>query len=437
MSRKKNLTTDPLRRFLKIGGLAGRVGASVVGDRILGAAQSEETRASGQTDNLVKNALRIVETLGELRGGAMKVGQMLSLHENLFPPEVAAVLGRLQQRAPSVPFEVMEFELREALPHFDDLFESIEPEAFAAASIGQVHRAILHDGREVAVKIQYPLIDQVIEADLDNLRTLFKRLLALFADMEFAPLWRELEARLREELDYETEAATLTRAAELYEDVEEIMIPRVIEEASTRRVLTMQYLPGLLPSEAGSSRYGEEIRDQWGQILFRFIARGLFVHGELHADPNFANFAFRDDGRMIVYDFGCVKKPPAAIANGYRETARAALQGEREAIPSILAEMGIRLGEGPLELSMIDPYLDLFDEIFREGEGYRFGEDRAVYDRLFESGMANLSAAREMQVPEDLIFVDRAIGGHFGNLAKLGSAGPWREMLQEILAEGD
>ena len=137
------MITSAVRRFVKLGGLAGRVGASVIGSQILDVARSGPSKQIKKTENLVHNAARIVETLGEMKGAAMKIGQMLSLHDGMLPPEVAEVLRGLQQEAPKVPAEVMEFEIRGALDNFDELFESLDFEAFAAASIGQVHRGRL------------------------------------------------------------------------------------------------------------------------------------------------------------------------------------------------------------------------------------------------------------------------------------------------------
>jgi predicted unusual protein kinase regulating ubiquinone biosynthesis (AarF/ABC1/UbiB family) len=220
-----DLITSSTRRFLKLGGLAGRVGASVAGDQVLNLVRSAPAKHIRQTENLVRNATRIVETLGEMKGAAMKVGQMLSLHEGLLPPEVAAVLTALQKEAPRVPPEVMEFEIRGALPNFDDLFNSLDFEAFAAASIGQVHRGTLRDGRDVAVKIQYPLIDEIVKADLKNLKRLFQSLFALVFEIDFEPFWHELRDRLLEELDYTHEAANIERMTELHSEVPDIVIP--------------------------------------------------------------------------------------------------------------------------------------------------------------------------------------------------------------------
>ena len=143
----------------------------------------------------------------------------------MLPPEVAEVLRGLQKEAPRVPAEVMEYEIRGSLENFDELFEELDFEAFAAASIGQVHRGRLRDGREVAVKIQYPLIDEIVKADLKNLKTLLRALLGLITDLDFEPVWSELRDRLLEELDYTHEAENIRRMAELHVDVPEIVIP--------------------------------------------------------------------------------------------------------------------------------------------------------------------------------------------------------------------
>ncbi|HSN57129.1 MAG TPA: AarF/UbiB family protein, partial [Candidatus Sulfomarinibacteraceae bacterium] len=261
------MITSAVGRFLKLGGLAGRVGASVVGSQVMDVARSGPSKQLRRTENLVRNAARIVETLGEMKGAAMKIGQMLSLHDGMLPPEVAEVLRGLQKEAPKVPAEVMEYEVRGALDNFDELFEKLDFEAFAAASIGQVHRGRLRDGRDVAVKIQYPLIDEIVKADLANLKTLVRSLLALISDIDFEPIWSELNERLLEELDYTNEAANIRRMAELHADVSEIVIPRVVEEASTRTVLTLEYVGGIAPSDACGGGYDQALRDRWGAVL--------------------------------------------------------------------------------------------------------------------------------------------------------------------------
>ena len=425
-----DLITSSARRFLKLGGLAGRVGASVAGDQVLNLVRSGPAKQIRQTENLVRNATRIVETLGEMKGAAMKVGQMLSLHEGLLPPEVAAVLRALQREAPRVPAEVMEYEIRGALPDFDELFDSLDFEAFAAASIGQVHRGTLRDGREVAVKIQYPLIEEIVKADLKNLKRLFQSLFALLFEIDFDPFWHELRDRLLEELDYTHEAANVHRMAELHSEVPEIVIPGVVDEATSRNVLTMDFVEGIPPSEACSAGYPTELRDRWGAVLYEFLIRGLLDHRFLHADPNLANFSFLEDGRVIVYDFGCVKRVPLELGRGVARVMVAATESDREGIPEILRDMGIFKGEGtPLSRDLTDPYLEMLIPIVRAEPPYTFGEDPELYRRIFELGLTNWSHSTDLTFPHDMIFIDRAYAGHFGNLCKLGATGPWRDIV--------
>ena len=423
---------SPLQRFLKLGGLVGRVGASVASSRAIDLTVREAARQARRTENLVRNATRIVETLGEMKGAAMKVGQMLSLHEGLLPPEFAEVLRALQKQAPSVPSEVMRFEVEGSLGGpIEKLFAEFESEAHAAASIGQVHLARLPDGRPVAVKVQYPAIDQIVKADLGNLRRLFTSLFGLFSDLDFAPIWLELRDRLLEELDYEHEAANMRQLAELWRDVPEIVIPAVIDDRSSDHVLTMEYLEGISPDEACSDRYSAELRSQWGRVLFEFMMKGLLECRVLHADPNLANFSFLEDGRVIVYDFGCVKQVPEPIGSGYAMLFLAALDGRTEEIPEILRRIGVYGRDGSaLPEDLVEPYVVLFAEILREEPPYTYGEDEDLYQKLMELGMSNWSRAMEIQFPEDIIFIDRTLGGHFGNLSRLRATAPWRELVR-------
>jgi predicted unusual protein kinase regulating ubiquinone biosynthesis (AarF/ABC1/UbiB family) len=426
--------TSPLRRFIKLGGLMGRVGTSVATSRALNFVRSDMAKQIRSTENLIKNAVRIVETLGELKGAAMKVGQMLSLHEGLLPAEVAEVLRALQREAPRVPSEVMRFEVEGSLGgKIDELFESFDEEAFAAASIGQVHLARLADGRRVAVKVQYPAIDQIIKADLGNLRTLFRAIFSMITDVDFEPIWIEVRDRLLEELDYRHEAANTRRMAELHRDVPEIVVPRVIEERSSDRVLTMEFLEGIGPDDACSDLYTQEQKDLWGTGLFEFQMRGLFAHRFLHADPNIANFAFLADGRIIVYDFGCVKAVPDAVRDGFAELFLTVREGRQEEVPRALLEMGVyKEGESrtPLSLELTRPYVELFAEILRDHPPYRFGEDAEFYDKLVAIGMQNWSNAMDIAFPEDIIFIDRSLSGLFGNLARLHATGPWGDIVR-------
>ena len=434
MSRQ-DLITSALGRFVKVGGLVGRVGVSMLGEQAVGLLRDGPAKQLRKAENRVRNAVRIADTLGEMKGAAMKVGQMLSLHEGLLPPEVSAVLSVLQKEAPSVSFEVMERQLRRELDNFDALFESLEPEAFAAASIGQVHRGVLRDGREVAVKIQYPNAERMVQADLKNLKALLGNLVSLFTDIDFEPIWEEVKERLFEELDYLKEADNVRRTAAMQANCPEILVPDVVQEATSRRILTMEFVDGIPPAEAVSDRYARHLRDQWGITLFEFTLRGLLEHRFLHADPNFANFAFREDGKVAVYDYGCMKAIPVHIAAGYSGLMEAVIQKDRAAIPDLLRKLGVfKEGGAPLPRDMTDPYVDLVQDIVRGPPSYTFGEDSSIYETLYELGMSNWQDANDIRFPRDVIFIDRTLVGLFGNLGKLRATGPWRELILKYTA---
>ena len=425
--------TSPLGRLFELGGLAFRAGASTAATYVSSLGKAAPRKEELRTAELVKNAHRLVTTLGEMKGAAMKVGQMLSLHDELLPPEVAAVLRRLQAETPSLPLEMVEEQLEAELGDPLQVFASFEPEAFAAASIGQVHRAVLRDGRRVAVKIQYPGIDRIVEADLGNLRRVLKSVVALVSKVDFEPIWQELRARLREELDYLHEAERIRRMAELHEGVHEIVIPRVVEEASTARILTMEYAEGLSPDEACSDATAQELKDRWGLVLYEFLLRGLLEHRLLHADPNLANFAFREDGRVVVFDFGCVKEVPVKLARGYRALCRAALDGRTGEIPALLSKMGVHRADGrPLEQELAAPWLGLVLEFLRESPPYRFGADGTLYGRIFDAARGSIAESDDIRFPADVVFVHRTVIGHLGNLTRLKAVGPWRERLERF-----
>jgi predicted unusual protein kinase regulating ubiquinone biosynthesis (AarF/ABC1/UbiB family) len=192
----------------------------------------------------------------------------------------------------------------------------------------------------------------------------------------------------------------------------------------------MEFVEGIPPAEACSDSFSPELRDRWGAALYEFLIRGLLHHRFLHADPNLANFSFLEDGRVIVYDFGCVKQVPLELGRGLARVMVAATESDKEGIPGILRGMGIFKGEGiPLSRELTDPYLEMLSPIVRAKPPYTFGEDPELYHRIFELGLSNFAQSTDVHFPEDMIFIDRTYAGHFGNLCKLGATGPWRDIV--------
>jgi predicted unusual protein kinase regulating ubiquinone biosynthesis (AarF/ABC1/UbiB family) len=291
----------------------------------------------------------------------------------------------------------------------------------------------MRDGREVAVKVQYPLIDEIVRADLKNLKTLMMRLVALFTDADFEPLWGELQKGLLAEIDYLQEAENIRRMTALNADVPDIVIPRVVDEATARNVLTMEFVEGIPPTEACSDRYPAELRDRWGVVLSEFQMRGILEHRLVHADPNMANFAFLDDGRVVVYDFGCVKEVPEKLARAYALAFTAVIDDRVGDLPGIFAEIGLsRLDGSEIPAEVISPYIDVIAEVFRAEPPYTFGEgNEEMYREIIQLGFQDWEEKKDMLFPEDVIFINRSLSGHFGNLSRLNATGPWRDLVLE------
>ena len=427
---ESDLVTSAVGRLFKLGGVATQVGMSLAAQQATSFFFSDPIAQARKTEKFVLNAMRVTEALGELKGAAMKVGQMLSVHEGLMPPEVNAVLRSLQKDAPKVPFERMEAVLRAELPDYDELFDLLEPEPIAAASIGQVYHGHLRDGREVAVKVQYPDIDQVVRSDLKNLKKLFSSLIAMVAEVEFDEIWEELKERLLEELDYNHEAGNIERMAALHADIPEVLVPGVIRAASSQRVLTMEYVPGISPDEACSDKYEQPLKDLWGARLMEFVIRGLLEHRFLHADPNFANYAFREDGCLIVYDHGCMKEIPEPLAHQYGRVLATLMEGDLEALPTRLYEMGIykRKANRPIPRKVLDPLAKEAMAIVGP-EPFRFSSESEIYEIVFDVKGQYLREMTDVGLPPDMVMVNRSLGGLFGNLCRLEARGRWREML--------
>ncbi len=430
--KEEELITSSIGRMLQMGGLVSRMGLSFLGEQALSYFLSDSKSRQRKEDKIIQNSLRIVETLGKLRGAPMKLGQMLSLHENLLPPAAVEILRMLQKEAPVVPREAMMEVLHSELGRAFDLLASIEDVPFAAASIGQVYRAKLRDGRDAAVKIQYPGMDEIIRADLKHVRVFLSSLISLFLEADPEPMVQEMEARLVEELDYVKERANMERMSALYADSKDVIVPNTIPELSTGRVLTMEYAAGIAPEDACSDRFLSELQSQWGIVLFRNFLRQLLIHKFVHADPNLGNFAFREDGRIIVYDYGCMKDVPVHLSETYGRLAAAALADRGDLLPEILFRAGLRTVQGAhISQEFFRPYVDVAKIPLSGGEFAFPGED--LYKKIMDIGRQNFREALGLVFPPDIMFIDRTIAGHFGNLCRLRARANWRTVLEAEL----
>jgi predicted unusual protein kinase regulating ubiquinone biosynthesis (AarF/ABC1/UbiB family) len=430
-----DFTTSRSSRFLKLGKLTSRVGSSYLGTAVKAKFQNAESKARSLLETNTKNAVRVVRTFGELKGAVMKVGQMLSLQGDLFPPEVREILSHLQNQAPPVPFAQMQPLLLDELgAKVENYFTEISESAYASASIGQVHRGRLRDGREVVVKIQYPGVAEMVESDLKNLRMFLlsvRQVTPVKADLE--RLFNEARLRLTEELDYRLELMNMQEFRELFSQDKRFIIPRPVPELSTRRVLTTEYHPGLTADELCQPSVLQDKRDRMGTYLLEAVLTQFFGFRILQADPNLANFAFTQDDRVILYDFGCVKRFPKAFVEGIRTLVRDAVLGRYQKLRGDAAAVGyIDKGKAPLPLEAYKAYADTAFSEWRKPGLYDFGATH-IQQRLFGLHGQYWQKAFDFDAPADAIYMHRSFGGMYGNLCKLKAKIPMYDLINKHL----
>ena len=310
-----------LARGLPLAGLAVRQGLG----RVAGKVTRDEQK---QLDRFTREAERYVAVLGDMKGVAMKVGQLLSfLDAGAIPEQHRAayqqIIGALQADAPPMPNEAVRDVLeRELHRPVDEVFAWIGERPMAAASIGQVHAARLPDDREVVVKVQYPGVGDAIRADLQNtellatLARLGMKLSPIRVTADPVAIVEEVTERITEELDYRIEAANQAEFRSNYEGHSSIRIPAVVSELSTERVLVMDHHDGLRWTAA--LQQPQELKDAWGEVIYRFVFGSLYDFGVFNADPHPGNYLFHDDGGVTFLDFGCVKRFPAEQVGAMR-----------------------------------------------------------------------------------------------------------------------
>jgi predicted unusual protein kinase regulating ubiquinone biosynthesis (AarF/ABC1/UbiB family) len=302
-----------LRRSAKLGSIVGVQGARYAGTKATNVARSEEGSKEKLEQRHLETAMKMVGALGQMKGAAMKLGQFASFIDTEFLPEEYSEiyqeqLAKLRTSAPPMPWEKVKKVLDEEWDGepVGELFASFEQEAFAAASIGQVHRAELLDGRRVAVKIQYPGIAEALDADLRNAGTIVRLARALAPGLDAKAIADEIRERVMEELDYEYEAQNQRSFARAYRDHPFIYVPEVITRLSRRRVLVTEFVEGMDFEQI--KQLPHEERSRFGEIIFRGSFGSIYHLQHFNADPHPGNYLLMEDGRVAFLDFGMTKK---------------------------------------------------------------------------------------------------------------------------------
>ncbi len=426
-------------RFFKLAGMTASVATRYASDKVRGAFSDEEKARARKSESYDKMAEQIVSTLGELKGAVMKVGQIASQTQDFLPEEFTRALQTLQKEAPPMPFEVIARQIQNELGDTpDQLFERFDQEPFAAASIGQVHRARTRDGQEVVIKVQYPGVDRSLKSDLAQLRMTLKlggliKLPKESADQLFA----EIQERLSEELDYEHEAANLKRFRAFHESDAGVLIPAVVDAYSTRHVLTLEYLEGDHISEVTPEHYGQGVVNEIGHKLFTTMADQLFRFQAIHGDPHAGNFAFRPDGTVILFDFGCVKNLKPEIVSAYRRTLIAALREDYTALDQCLIDLGARVeGKPAVDEDYYALWRDIFIVPFADQTPYDFREAN-IHKQVARNASTVFKYLDSFQPPVESLFIDRMIAGHYWMMKRLGVQASFRgELLKYLELDG-
>ncbi len=336
--------TSRIARTGRVGGLVAGQGLRWAGTRAANLVRSPERADAATGERAAALARELVEQLGQMRGAAMKIGQVLSTVDFTAIPEgereeFKRTLASLRDEVPPLPFKRMEKLLREELGMpLEEAFEDFEREAFAAASIGQVHRAVTRDGHHVAVKVQYPGVAEAVETDLRNLQVLLPLVKRLAPGLDVKALAGELRERIAEELDYEIEAQNHRAVERAWRGHPFAHVPPVHTRLSSRRVLVTELLEGRRFEEVKA--LDEAQRDRFGEIVFRFFFGTLNHLRRASGDPHPGNYLLLDDGRVGFLDFGLMRVVPADYLERERAIARAAADEDAPALHAALAAAG-------------------------------------------------------------------------------------------------
>lgn len=423
-----------LSRLARMGGMATGVAGGMLRQGALSLARGERPALS---DMLLTpaNVRRVTGQLAEMRGAAMKMGQLLSMDAGDFvPPELAAILSRLRADAEPMPdAQLGQVLAAEWGADWRSKLTAFDARPIAAASIGQVHRARGTDGRDLAIKVQYPGIARSIDSDVDNVATLLRLSGLLPKGLDIAPLLVEAKRQLHDEADYRREAECLERFAALLESDPVFRVPASIPDLSTGRILAMAFAPGEAIETLGAAPQPE--RDRVAAALVELVLRELFEFGWMQTDPNFANYRYdAADGRIVLLDFGATRAIAREVAALYRGVLIAARNRDPLAARRAIDAFGIF--DDRTSTAYRDDVLALFDTLagrLLHGGPFDFA-DPAFVAMLRDRSMT-LAADRDQlrTPPAETLFVQRKLGGTFHLAARLKARIDLRQLVDRYV----
>ncbi|MGO2447971.1 MAG: ABC1 kinase family protein [Psychrobacter sp.] len=412
------------KRFMKLAGMTASIAGKAAKNSFKYLSSDEEKRLQARSELMQEVGIQIAETLGEMKGAVMKVGQIASQYKDVFPPEVATALEKLQKDAPPMPYTQIQAQIeRELKAPVTELFSKFEEMPFAAASIGQVHKAMLPSGQKVVVKVQYPGVDENCDSDLKQVRMALKIAGVLNMSKQLQEqLFNEINQSLHDELDYIKEAHNLRVFGAFHAEDEGLIIPKVISSHSSKRILTLTEEAGETLSVA--STWDNEIKQQIAKRLFHFTAGQLFGLYRMHCDPHPGNFAFRKDGSVVAYDFGGIRSYSDNEIQLFRRFAKHAIKSDVTALEQDLIALDIRRDDdkdipGEFYKKWLSIGLKpLSIEPYQKGR-FDFGSSQVHHEAIAQM-RTSLKYFGQFQPSATTMMLDRTVSGQYWNLVNLG-----------------
>ena len=431
-----------LARLARLGGMAAGLATDAAG---AAANLLVDTQRDAEIHFHRHAARRMMRVFGEMKGLPLKAGQMLSYIDEMLPPEHRHIynemLGSLQMHTPP-----MEWEDIQAVFHEDfdgkgpeEVFLAFDHEPLAAASIGQVYHAVMHDGSHVAVKVQYPGVAKAIESDLENAESLMSAMSHVMPKADFRHFVEDIISRIQEECDYEMECRNQQDFFQAWEDDTFVVVPQVVENFCTKRVLTSEFLHAHEWKEMLAITSDAQ-KVEYGKTIFRFVFQSLFCHSMFNGDPHPGNYMFYDDGRVAFIDYGCVQRYPVEQAEGFKKLRSAVLERvEGPEFQALLCEVfGVPEDLDPEMARILEDYMHLTFEPITAPQPYKFTREYA--QKLLKQGMdAKMVMTKKLLTGKNVNIFDNEHRGvaflgriNFGLgsiLTTLGTSADFRSMV--------
>ncbi len=420
--------TGRVRRYARVGTSVGGLAAQLIGARYLGRDLDRD-----------RHSTELKDALGGLKGPLMKAAQILATIPDALPREYAEELRKLQSNAPSMGWHFVKRRMRAELgPGWQKRFASVEHEAAAAASLGQVHRAVAHDGRALACKLQYPDMQSAVEADLQQLKLIFSIYRRYDRAIDPGDIYKELSDRLREELDYGLEARHMRLYTGMLKDESGVHIPEPVDEVSTDRLLSMTWLDGE-PLLAFVARTDDpEERRRVALNMFRAWYVPFYFFGVIHGDPHLGNYTVRPDGTINLLDFGCIRVFPPSFVSGVIDLYRALSTDDPELAVHAYETWGFKDLSKEL-LAALNLWADFLYAPLLEDRPQRILQDRgAMYGaNVVHQVHQELRRLGGVRPPREFVLMDRAAVGLGSVFMHLEAEVNWHRLFHELIDDFD